>query len=351
MTYPGALSRRRSLNNEGAIANQHEGVQPTPIGGTIAVARDNARQHVGNVIQNYFGSSQQDQYQRRWLEVIEWLIPAKAATDLQTLIYTESRDKHEHDTGLWFTRGNALNRWLSREEPLRWLCGSGKFLSRLVRCLRGTERLRSLVGCGKTVLFSTAVDVTRRKCRIDQGTRFGYCYCSSRDASGQDLHVLLRLLLVQLSPPSQISEPLQSLFNLCNDVYPPKTPTFSELKECLREVVNMYAKKTDVYILIDALDEIPLESRDEVFDILDAIAGQQLPYLHLLVTSRDHADIRQALTKPLDWSEVVVEEHLVQADIYQYVSNTIEGHRRLRSLAADIKQEIIQRVAIKGGSM
>ena len=244
------MSRRRSLNNEGTVANQHghEGVQPTPVGGTIAVARDNARQHVGNVIQNYFGSSQQDQYQRRWLEVIEWLIPAKAATDLQTLIYTESRNKHDPDTGHWFTHGDALNRWISREEPLRWLCGSGKFLSRLVPYLRGTERLRSLVGCGKTVLFSTAVEETRGKCRIDKEAHFGYCYCSSRDTSGQDLDVLLRLLLVQLSPPSQISEPLQSLFNLCNDVYPPKTPTFSELKDCLRKVVKLYAEETDVYL-------------------------------------------------------------------------------------------------------
>lgn len=157
--------------------------------------------------------------------------------------------------------------------------------------------------------------------------------------------------MVQLSPPSQISEPLQSLFNLCNDVYPPKTPTFSELKDCLRNVVKLYAEKTDVYLLIDALDEIPLESRDDVFDILDAIADQQLSHLHLLVTSRDHADIRQALTKPLDWSEVVVEEHLVQADIGRYVSNTIEGDRRLRSLNSNMKQEILQRVAVEGGGM
>jgi ankyrin repeat domain-containing protein 50 len=343
MTDTDSLSRHRFLSNGGAVGDQH--------GSTIAVARDNARQHVGNVIHNYFGSPQRDEYQRRWLEVIEWLIPLKAVTDFQTLIYTESRKKHDPETGLWFTRGNALNRWISREEPLRWLCGSGKVLSRLVQCLRRTYCLLPLVGCGKTVLFSTAVEETRRKCRVDQGSRFGYFYCSSRDTSGQDLEVLLRLLLVQLSPPSQISEPLQSLFNLCNDVYPPKTPTFSELKDCLRNVVKLYAEKTDVYLLIDALDEIPLESRDDVFDILDAIADQQLSHLHLLVTSRDHADIRQALTKPLDWSEVIVEEHLVQADIGRYVSNTIEGDRRLRSLNSNMKQEILQRVAVEGGGM
>jgi hypothetical protein len=135
MTDADALSRCRSLNNEGAVGDQHEPAQTASVGGTIVVARDNARQHVGNVIHNYFGGSQRDEYQRHWLEVIEWLIPLKAATDLQTLIYTESRKKHDPDTGLWFIRGNALNRWISRKEPLRWLCGSGKVLPRLMQCL------------------------------------------------------------------------------------------------------------------------------------------------------------------------------------------------------------------------
>ena len=157
--------------------------------------------------------------------------------------------------------------------------------------------------------------------------------------------------MVQLSPPSQISEPLQSLFTSCNDVYPPKKPELSELKDCLKNVVKLYAEKTHIYLLIDGMDEIPLERRDDVFDILDAIASQQLSHLHLLVTSRDHADIRQALTNPLDWSEVVVEEHLVQADICRYVSNTIEGDRRLVSLNSSLKQEILQRFAVEGCGM
>lgn len=159
------------------------------------------------------------------------------------------------------------------------------------------------------------------------------------------------MLLVQLSPPSEIPQPLQALFNLCNDVYPPKIPTFPELKACVRDLVKLYAEHKDVYILIDALDEIPLESRDDVFDILDAIGDQDLPYLHLLVTSRDHADIREALTKPLSWNEVVVEKHLVQADVERYVSNTIERNRKLRSLGSDLKQEILHRVAVKGNGM
>ena len=135
MTDNGAMSRRSFLNNEGAVGDQHEPVQAASAGCTIALAKDNARQHVGNVIHNYFGTSQRNEYQRHWLEVIEWIIPLEAATAFQTLIHTESRNKHDPDTGLWFTRGDALNRWISRKEPLRWLCGSRKVLFRLVQCL------------------------------------------------------------------------------------------------------------------------------------------------------------------------------------------------------------------------
>ena len=202
----------------------------------------------------------------------------------------------------------------------------------------------ALVGCGKTVLFSSAVEEIRERSRFETQQRFGYFYCSSRDASGQDLEVLLRLLIVQLCPPCQVPEPLNSLYQICKDVYPPKVPTFSELKACLQNVVRVHAQKTNVYLMIDALDEVPWERRDDMFDILEAIADQDLFGIHLLVTSRDRAYIRDALTEPLDWKEITVEEHLVQADIRRFVTHAIEADRTLRSLSASLQEAILKRV-------
>ena len=207
------------------------------------------------------------------------------------------------------------------------------------------------MGCGKSVLFSSAVEEIRERSRSDTQQRFGYFYCSSRDTSGQDLEVLLRLLIVQLCPPSQAPEPLSSLYQTCKDVYPPKVPTFSELKACLRNVVRVHAQETNVYLLIDALDEIPWERKDDVLDILEAIAYQDPFRVHLLVTSRDRAYIRDALAEPLDWKEITVEKHLVQADIRRYVSNAIEADRTLRSLSASLQQEILKRVGDEARGM
>ena len=120
------LTRRLSLTTQGTSDGRDGHSRSVPVGGTIAVAKDSARQHVGDVINNYFGTSQRDEFERQWLEVIEWLVPLEAANDLQKIIHKEARNNHEPTTGLWFTDSHPLQQWISGAEPLRWLCGSGK---------------------------------------------------------------------------------------------------------------------------------------------------------------------------------------------------------------------------------
>lgn len=347
------VPRRLSMTTHDTSGIHDSHAQGTRIGGTIAVAKDSARQHVGDVINNYFGISPRGEFERQWLDIIEWLVPLEAANDFQRIMHKEARNIHVPDTGLWFTDNDPLLRWISGAEPLRWLCGSSKPILYLCRYAKYCVLIDSgvLVGCGKTVLFSCAIEEMRKRSRSETQQHFGYFYCSSRDTSGQDLEVLLRLLIVQLCPPSHVPEPLNSFYQNCKDVYPPKVPTFSELTACLRNVVRVHAQEKNVYLLIDALDELPWERRDDMFNILEAITDQGLSSIHLLVTSRDRAYIRDALTEPLVWKEITVEEHFVQADIRRYVSNAMEADRNLRSLSASLKQEILERVGDEGRGM
>jgi hypothetical protein len=132
------------------------------------------------------------------------------------------------------------------------------------------------VGCGKTVLFSAAVEATRAACRGDPYKKTCYFYCTSRDPSGQDVAVLLRLLLLQLCYPPTVSEPLQGLYDVCNEVYPPKKATIKELSRTLQAMLENSgytdlseppswttgeSDKRGVYVLIDGLDEIPWNER------------------------------------------------------------------------------------------
>src|SRR5436190_13318905 len=65
---------------------------PSLQAGYIAVAKDNARQIVGNIINNYFGSPEDSKFQREWPSIIEWLVPTQEAVTLQARIHREARD-------------------------------------------------------------------------------------------------------------------------------------------------------------------------------------------------------------------------------------------------------------------
>lgn len=91
--------------------------------------------------------------------------------------------------------------------------------------------------------------------------------------------------------------------------------------EYLRLLIQKFSQ---VYILIDALDESPrFEERDQVLAAVEAMRQWNLPGLHLLVTSRDEVDIRESLN-PVKDEEVLMRG----AEIDRDISNFISGHLR-----------------------
>ena len=179
----------------------------------------------------------------------------------------------------------------------------------------------------------------------------GYFYCSSRDASGQDLDVALRMLLMQLSPPTKIPKPLSNLFKVCTNVYPPRTPTLNELGDCLRDVVALHAEDTDVSLCWDGIDELPLETRPHLYSIIKNLVGLQQPRVHLLVTSQDHADIRGVLSGSACFSYMPILDTLVRRDVEVYIENVIRSDHRLSSLSSQMRQEILDKIVVQSDGM
>src|SRR5438552_551615 len=175
------------------------------------------------------------------------------------------------------------------------------------------------------------VEKVQEECRVHASKYFCYFYCTSRDPSGQDLIVLLRLLLAQLCHPSAIPAPLKKLYDASNEVYPPKFPTIRELVSTLQSVLKAINETSEaslgrkpaitsddvalVYLLVDGLDEIPWEHRQGFFDLLQACAEANSARVHLLVSSRYQVDIRSALRKPIFWTSISFEEQLITEDI------------------------------------
>jgi hypothetical protein len=188
------------------------------------------------------------------------------------------------------------------------------------------------------------------------------------------LVALLRLFAAQLCSPTTIPQQLQTLYEECRREYPPRTPRNEELIVCIVSILEgnetLHSQKSgqspsdyaeqisgstnsinakNTYLVVDALDEMPIIEREEVLRFLQTLANLKLRKLHILVTSRTEPLILDALA--LHWVPVVMDAAIVNQDISIYVSRTIEKHKRLRRQTPATKELIRQRLVEGGNGM
>lgn len=97
---------------------------------TIAIARENSRQIVGNIINNYYsGLPGHARLDLEWRKVQEWLIPShmQQAPETQAQLHRDSRASHVRGTCDWYTSSDMFKEWLQGPRQLEWIHGSGKF--------------------------------------------------------------------------------------------------------------------------------------------------------------------------------------------------------------------------------
>jgi hypothetical protein len=155
------------------------------------------------------------------------------------------------------------------------------------------------VGCGKTVLCSSIIENIKETC-APLPTQLYYFYCSFLDSDRQDLDAILRLILVTLctvdTTPSQVEE----LYKECQKSYPVEVPSTERLKQTCLAILedgiedttpllpgdeDSTISKKQIYFVIDALDEVPLQYIEDVLSFLQELPRASSPRLHLLVTS------------------------------------------------------------------
>jgi ankyrin repeat domain-containing protein 50 len=119
------------------------------------------------------------------------------------------------------------------------------------------------------------------------------------------------------------------------DRYCNATPPDQELEHCLHQLVQAFEH---VYIILDALDESPRNLhgkniRQSVLEALATIRKWSEPGLHLLVTSREEADIHAALHNDLYISPVdivPIKNVFVDSDIASFISSRLKYSPELR---------------------
>lgn len=164
---------------------------------------------------------------------------------------------------------------------------------------------------------------------------------------------------MQLCRPPVPHQSIKKLFEQCHAVYPASNPTTKELVHVLVETLSRtdpgsdHHSQTYVYIMIDGLDEVPYDSPDRpaILNLLCDLSGLHLQNVGLFVTSRDQADIREALTAPVNWNETPVDSDAVQVDIEAYVKQFISENRRLCQLSQRIRQAIQTTIIKKAKGM
>lgn len=211
--------------------------------------------------------------------------------------------KRHPGTGTWLVKGSIFTTWLNQDNSFLWLNG--------------------FAGCGKSVLCSTAIQYSFRRKRDDR-VGIAFFYFAFNDDSKQDESAMLRALLLQLSGQLSDSQAdLTSLHALNRTGIPPPAVLIAYLQRLIQ-------KFDQVYILLDALDESPRYSqRDRVLTVIQTMRNWLFPGLHLLVTSRDELDIREALS-PMSNDEIAMRNAEINQDISNFISRQLNTDPKLQ---------------------
>jgi hypothetical protein len=156
-----------------------------------------------------------------------------------------------------------------------------------------------------------------------------YFYFSFTDSAKQKSENMLSSLLAQLS--SQVDITPNSLVSLYR-TYQRSTPSIDSLKSCIQTLMNELSF-FDVYLIVDAVDEIPSpEGREEACKVLQELS--QNPKAHVLMTSRREHDITEYISECNNVTDISIQNPEVDHDIQLYIRQRLKEDKKLNRWAA-----------------
>ena len=181
-----------------------------------------------------------------------------------------------------------------------------------------------------------------------------YFYCDFRDDKKKDLQGLLSSLLVQLCHQSDsYCDTVSSLYK--KQITGSPYPSDDALRRCLKNMLKLPGQ-APVYLILDALDECPIEShlpdpRDRVLKLVRELITSQFPNIRICVTSRPEADIRVVL-EPLSFRSISLhDESGHREDIARYIRSVVNTDPNIRKWRATNKELIIDVLTHKADGM
>jgi hypothetical protein len=258
-----------------------------------------------------------------------------------TVKHLRSRQLHQPGSNNWILESDHFKEWRDNS---------------------GTLWLHSIPGAGKTseypmpvpmgfwliapVLCSTIIDHVEELCKTKPEARLAYYYFDFSDMDIQELGTLLRCLIWQLCNHEEtLPQTAQVLYESYDNGR--RQPSIQVLADTLFGLLSHNPDRRD-YIIIDALDECPIESRERFYELfLDRIDRQKGSF-NFLFTSRREPDIEQRMTELSNLYNVPIFTGDVDADVRLHVSRFISNHRTMKDWSNDLKSEVEN--AISGGA-
>ncbi|KAF3797085.1 hypothetical protein GCG54_00009054 [Colletotrichum gloeosporioides] len=281
-------------------------------------------QNIGTDVSGLLSAVREAQREGKRMELLQWL----CAVDTSAL-YNAARDKHQAGTCSWLLEDSKdFKTWMESPKSLLWLSGKP--------------------GSGKSILSSSVIKHLQDNCRSDPGTALAYFYFSFGSLEQQSVAIMLSSLVKQLCA-SRPDTP-QAINNFENYKIKGERPDTKTLEEALIAATRTFS---DVFIVIDALDECPILNRErkKLLASLTRIAAAMPDNLHLFCTSRAEPDISTTFNKLLSspcGTEINLTEDTtgVHNDMSTYISSVLESDD-YRSwpgeLKADAKRLLIEK--------
>ena len=297
--------------------------------------------------------------------ILQWLTPPDTS-----LNYNIACKVHQEGTSAWFFESSKFKEW-ELIGSLLWIHGIRTSLFLIFHCSAPDGLPVCVAGSGKSILWFVISphSSTKMGTHIDQSTAIITHVISLRDAGLAALayyyfdfrtkekrtHLgFVASILTQLS--TYLGPSCDILFRLYSTHEKGvQQPSTSALMNSLKEVLEVVSLQP-VYIIVDALDECPNTSgwptsRHVLLEILEDLVDLHIPNLHICVTSRLEADIKDVL-EPLGNCVVSLhDESGQQKDISDYVRNVVYSDRRMRKWRDEDKKFVMENISGKADGM
>ncbi|KAJ7696962.1 hypothetical protein B0H17DRAFT_1266668 [Mycena rosella] len=226
------------------------------------------------------------------------------------------------------TRQPGTAEWILGDDCFtQWEAGSG-------RILWG----RGIPGAGKTVLASVVVDHLQKK-NVKKNIGVACIYLNHKETGTQTPSNLLASLLSQLVLDKTIASTSAVQIQKMFQQHSPKRtrPELAEISEILSLVVAEWSK---VYIIVDGLDEYPVDDQKTLLEHLTAMG------VCLMLTSRHNVTLPNIDAETFDIRGT-------KQDIQKYVEEQITHSSDLRSIigSSGLSQDIIEKIVCNADGM